>query len=64
LADVSKEQVAQIFRTEEQTKKESVMKHAVRNALLAACFMLVSYLTYSSNLKIEAIFFTETVVDF
>jgi hypothetical protein len=33
-------------------------------ALLAACFMLVSYVTYSSALKIEAICFYETSVDF
>jgi hypothetical protein len=31
---------------------------------LAACFMVVSYLAYSSCLKMEAIFFSETPVDF
>jgi hypothetical protein len=33
-------------------------------ALLASCFKLVSFLAYSSTLKVEATFFSETSVEF
>jgi hypothetical protein len=37
---------------------------AFEDALLATCFMLVSYLAYSSILKLEAICSSETPIDF
>jgi hypothetical protein len=45
------------------------MFHTRQNILifrrgLAACFMLISCLTYSLALKLEATFFSETSVDF
>jgi hypothetical protein len=40
------------------------MKEAARSALLAACFMLVSYMAYSSIVKMEAKCSFETSVYF
>jgi hypothetical protein len=39
-------------------------EHVAFMALLAACFMLVSCLAYSSALKLEATWFSETLVEF
>jgi hypothetical protein len=44
-----------------QIKSES---HVAKKMLLAACFMLVYYLVYSSTLMVKAICFPETSVDF
>jgi hypothetical protein len=49
--DVLEDHVASMFRIEEQD-------------LLAICFMLVSFLVYSSTLKTEATSSFETWVDF
>jgi hypothetical protein len=50
--------------SDRKAKRETTMNQAIRKALLGACFMLVSCLTYSSTLKIKATFFIETSVDF
>jgi hypothetical protein len=50
------EHVASIFRVGKKAKQ--------RPTLVAACFILVSCLTYSSALKMEATYSAETSVDF
>jgi hypothetical protein len=47
---VSEEQVASKFRVEEQAKQET----SVKQAMFAACFMLISCLANYSTLKTEA----------
>jgi hypothetical protein len=57
--EVSEEYVATIFRIEEYAKQEISIKQKASRALL-----LVYFLVYSSTLKIEAIYFFETSIDF
>lgn len=42
-------------------KKELILEH-IASRLLVSCFMLVSFLTYSSTPKIEAKCFSETLI--
>jgi hypothetical protein len=49
--DVSDEHTAYIFKIKEQ-------------AVFAACFSLVNYLDYALTLKMEAVFFTETLMHY
>jgi hypothetical protein len=46
------------------SKKPTGRKQQAQQALLAPCFMLVSYLVYSSILKMEAIFSSKNVGNF
>jgi hypothetical protein len=57
--DVSEEQVASIFRVEE-TKQET----SVKQLYMPSAFTLVSFLAYSSNLRMEVTCSSETSVDF
>jgi hypothetical protein len=54
---VSQEYVVSIFRVEEA-------KQETREFCLTSCFMLVSYLAYSSTLKMEMTCSSETSIDF
>jgi hypothetical protein len=63
-SNVSEENVASILRVEKLAKRETSLKQLVSTALLTTYFMLISCLTCSSNLKIEATYFPETSVVF
>jgi hypothetical protein len=47
-----------------KAKQKTSMKHTASRALLAACFMLVSFSAFPSTLKMEATCFSETSVGF
>jgi hypothetical protein len=53
--DISEERVPSIFRAEKLARNQ-------HEALLATCFMLVSCLTYSPAMKMEAKYSSETSV--
>jgi hypothetical protein len=52
-----------VFSTSGSKNKRSKKKTAWKQALLATCFMLVSYLVYSSTLKMKAECSYETLIN-
>jgi hypothetical protein len=64
--DVSEEHVASILMIEEYTEQETCVKVGVNQKwlILEPVFTLVSCTVYSSTLKMEAIFSSETSVGF
>jgi hypothetical protein len=71
LTDVSDEHSASIFRVIEYARKETIINHIIISAafgkklvLLATWSILLFCLAYSSNLKMEQIYSSETSVDF